>query len=375
MNLRILITNNALADRAGTELYVRDLSLSLQERGHTPLVYSTRLGGVAAELHKATIPVLDDLSHLPFKPDIIHGQHHLDTMTALLSLPGVPAIYFCHGWLPWEEMPPVFPRILRYVAVDRACLDRVLYEARIPEDKTLLLLNFVDLKRFQPRGPLPPKARRALIFSNRARQNNFAKSIRQACARFQIEVDVIGHSAGNPTGEPEKLLPQYDLVFAKGRAAMEALAVGNAVVVCDSAGCGPLVGTQNFDRLRSLNFGIRTMRPPVTVENVVEQIGHYDAKEAAKVSQLIRAQADLERTTDQLLDLYEEVIGEFKEAPQPDPTAELQAAGAYLQSFSALAKRVLNGRRAPAGVKPGLKRGVSRLAEKMMRWSGSHRNL
>ncbi len=375
MNLRILITNNALADRAGTELYVRDLSLSLQERGHTPLVYSTRLGGVAAELHKATIPVLDDLSHLPFKPDIIHGQHHLDTMTALLSLPGVPAIYFCHGWLPWEEMPPVFPRILRYVAVDRACLDRVLYEARIPEDKTLLLLNFVDLKRFRPRGPLPPKPRRALIFSNRAKETNYAKSIREACARFQIEVDVMGHSAGNPAQEPEKLLPQYDLVFAKGRAAMEALAVGNAVVVCDSSGCGPLVGTQNFDRLRSLNFGVRTMRLPVTAENVAEQVGHYDAQDAAQVSRLIRAQADLEQTTDQLLDLYEEVIEEFRQAPAPDPVAELQAAGAYLQSFSALAKRVLNGRRAPAGVKPGLKRSVSRLAEKMMRWSDSRRNL
>src|SRR5882724_6451968 len=192
MHLRILITNNTLADRAGTELYVRDLSLRLQERGHTPMVYSTSLGAVAAELHKATIPVLDDLARLPFKPDLIHGQHHLDTMTALLSLPGVPAIYFCHGWLPWEEAPPVFPRILRYVAVDRTCLDRVLYEARIPQEKTLLLLNFVDLKRFEPRGPLPKKPRRALIFSNRARQNNFVKSIRQACARLQIEVDVIG---------------------------------------------------------------------------------------------------------------------------------------------------------------------------------------
>jgi hypothetical protein len=374
MNLRILITNNTLADRAGTELYVRDLSLRLQERGHTPMVYSTNLGAVAAELRKATVPVLDDLSDLPFRPDIIHGQHHLDTMTALLSLPGVPAIYFCHGWLPWEELPPVFPRIFRYVAVDRTCLDRVLYEARIPAEKTLVLPNFVDLKRFQPRGPLPPKPRRALIFSNRAKQNNYAKSIRQACARFHIEVDVIGHSAGNPTHEPEKLLPQYDLVFAKGRAAMEAMAVGNAVVVCDSAGCGPLVSTRNFDRLRSLNFGIRTMRLPVTVENLAEQIGCYDAKEAAQVSQLIRTQADLERTTDQLLDLYEEVMEEFKQMPSPDPIAELQAAGAYLQSFSALAKRVLNGRRASARVKQGLKRGVSRLAEKMLRWSDSHRD-
>ena len=55
-------------------------------------------------------------------------------------------------------------------------------------------------------------------------------------------------------------------------------------------------------------------------------------------------------------------------------TRILEQAGAYLQSFSALAKRMLNGRRAPARVKQGLKRGVSRLAEKMLRWSDPHRN-
>src|SRR2546430_4332475 len=32
---------------------------------------------------------------------------------------------FCHGWLPWEETPPHFPRILRYVAVDHTCRDRL----------------------------------------------------------------------------------------------------------------------------------------------------------------------------------------------------------------------------------------------------------
>jgi hypothetical protein len=296
-------------------------------------------------------------------------------MTALLSLPGVPAIYFCHGWLPWEELPPVFPRIFRYVAVDRTCLERVLYEALIPEEKTLVLLNFVDLKRFQPRGPLPPKPGRAVIFSNYARQNNSTQSIREACARCQVEVDVTGLSTGSPTDEPEKLLPQYDLVFAKGRAAMEAMAVGNAVVVCDSAGCGPLVTPWNFDQLRSLNFGIRTLRLPVTVENVMEQIGLYDPNNAAQVCQLIRAQADLERTTDQLLDLYGKVIEEFKQMRPPDPIAELRAGGAYLQSFSALAKRVLHpGPPPPPAVKRGVKKRVSRLAEKMLRWSHSQRN-
>ena len=122
--MRVLITNNTLAVRAGSELYVRDLATALLDRGITPIAYSTQLGDVAEELRRATVPVIDDLDALATPPDLIHGQHHLETMTALLRFPGVPAIYFCHGWLPWEEMPPRFPRILRYIAVDHTCRDR-----------------------------------------------------------------------------------------------------------------------------------------------------------------------------------------------------------------------------------------------------------
>ena len=93
--MRVLITNNTLAGRAGSELYVRDLALALLRRGHSPLAYSTNLGEVARELLTATVPVVDDLDDIGAAPDIIHGHHHLDTMTALLHFDRTPAIYLC----------------------------------------------------------------------------------------------------------------------------------------------------------------------------------------------------------------------------------------------------------------------------------------
>src|SRR2546422_4434185 len=142
--MRILITNNTLDFRGGSELYVRDLAIALLKRGHMPIAYSTKLGDIAQEIRAATVPVIDNLDALAAPPDVIHGHHHLDTMTALLRFPGVPAVYFCHGWLPWEETPPRFPRILRYVAVDHLCRDRLLFEHGIPEDRIRVLLNFVE---------------------------------------------------------------------------------------------------------------------------------------------------------------------------------------------------------------------------------------
>ena len=96
--LRILITNTALDVRAGSELYVRDLATALLARGHTPIVYSPVLGDVAREIREATIPVVDDLAAIGTAPDVIHGHHHLETLTALLWFPGVPAVSMCHGW-------------------------------------------------------------------------------------------------------------------------------------------------------------------------------------------------------------------------------------------------------------------------------------
>src|SRR5436309_3196611 len=83
---------------------------------------------------------IDALALLAGAPDLIHGQHHLETMTALLCFPGTPGIFVCHGWLPWEEAPPRFPRLYRYVAVDAATRER-LTAAAVPAERMTTLLN------------------------------------------------------------------------------------------------------------------------------------------------------------------------------------------------------------------------------------------
>ena len=144
--MRVLFTNNTLSERAGSELYVRDVALALLRRGHQPVAYSTRLGAVADELRAATVPVIDDLAHLAVPPDIIHGHHHLDAMTAMLRFPNVPAVYFCHGWVPWEEMAPRFPTIQRYVAIDDLCMERLQCMRGIAPDQGIrVVCDFVNL--------------------------------------------------------------------------------------------------------------------------------------------------------------------------------------------------------------------------------------
>jgi Glycosyltransferase Family 4 len=331
---RILLTCRTLARRSGSEAATRDLAVALLRRGHTPIVYSPELGDLAQEIRLATVPVIDDLAALAAPPDLIHGNHHPETMTALLAFPGVPAVHTCHAWFYPEAMPPRFPRILRYIAVDDTCRDRLLWEEGIPEERVRVVRNAVDLERFRPRAPLPPRPQKAVFFSNYAREGTpVLAAVRAACAGAGLQLDVVGDGVGTGLARPEEVLGRYDLVFAKARCALEATAVGAAVILCDAAGCGPLVTAAELDRLRRFNFGIRNLVHAPDPGRLAAEIARYDPDDAAEVQRRIRATAGLDQAATELLAIYEEVIAERagQAAAGPDDlAAEQRAAAAYL---------------------------------------------
>ena len=335
--MRVLFTNNTLSDRAGSELYVRDVALALLRRGHQPVAYSTRLGAVADELLAATVPVIDDLAQLAVAPDIIHGHHHLDAMTAMLRFPNVPAVYFCHGWVPWEEMAPHFPTIQRYVAIDDLCVERLQCVHGIAPEKIRVIRNFVDLERFPLRDDLPVEPRRALAFSNYLSEQLGLGMLREVCAARGIALDAIGVSAGRSEARPEQLLGGYDIVFAKGRCALEALACGNAVIACDMSGLAGMVTPDTYEAWRKLNFGVRTLRQPTTIDTVNRALDHYNPAASREVSLRVREEAGLEPAVDQILAIYQEAIAAHSNTPGA-PDLLLPSASDYLRYIADFTK-------------------------------------
>ncbi|MGA2935611.1 MAG: glycosyltransferase [Syntrophobacteraceae bacterium] len=334
--LKILITNNTLAARAGTELYVRDLASALARQGHEVAVYSNVLGETAQEIDSLGVPVFSDLSQVHFRPDIIHGHHHLETITALLQFPDVPAVYFCHGIVPWEELPPIHPRIIQYAAIGvltrRHCI-----EQGVPAHRIRIIHNFVDIDRFKPRRPLPVTPKRALVFSNQASKHNYLAAAGDACRRAGLELDVRGIASRAPVRSPETFIGSYDIVFARGRAALEALAVGTAVVLCDKEGAGPMVDSSSFDALRLRNFGCTTLGLMPSAEVLLDQINRYDAGDALRVSNRVRSEASLTRTLSYIVDMYREAIAQFHDS-RSEPLEESVAVARYVRWMSDLIK-------------------------------------
>jgi len=305
--VKILITNVELDLPSGTTTYVRDLALELQRQGHEPVVYTLRTGVVARELRDAGILVTRHTRKIRGSPDVIHGHHRLTTLNALHRFPAVPAIHVCHDHTHFFDGAVIHPQIRRCFGVSQLCVDRLLREG-VPPEAVGLLLNSVDVRRFAARARLPARARRALVFSNYAHAGTHLPAVTEACREAGLELDVIGNSSGNSLVHPETALGRYDIVFAKARAALEAMATGAAVVLCDFGGVGPLVTTANFDGLRPLNFGYQSLRDPLAAECVLRQIRRYDPDDAARVSAKVRTNASLEQAVRQLHGIYQDAI-------------------------------------------------------------------
>jgi hypothetical protein len=354
--MRILLTNNTLSRRAGTELYCRDISFALKAAGHEVWCYSRSLGEVADELREGGIAVFDRLDALPGLPDIIHGHHRLETAAAGLYFPSVPVISFCHGPKAWQERPCRLPNVVLWVAVDLTCEARLIEEEGIPPSSIRLLFNFVDTSRFTLRSPLPATPRRALVFSNAASDATQLPALRRVCRARGIALDVIGLRSGNSHSRPEAILGSYDLVFAKARAALEAMASGCAVVQCDHFGAGRLVTSSNFDEIKPLNFGFRSMPFPVDDAYLGAEVDRYDAADARAVALRVRAECSLAATLPRLLQLYAEALAGRR---RPDEASMSRAAALLVESeidSMKLGRNGLHGRHSRGGWRARLAR-------------------
>ncbi len=264
---------------------------------------------MAQEILSRGIPVVDNLACLREAPDIIHAHHFVTAGEALLAFPGAPAVYVCHGGDLWIERPPRFPQVT-YVAVSEQTRDRIVQREGISLDRTAILYNAVDLRRIPPRpAALPERPLSACLFSHD--DTHFAVLERATKQRGIALSRLIGRSMATPEYE----LVKYDIVFATGRSAIEALCAGCAVVVCDKRGLGVLASTTDYERLRAHNFALWTLTKPITVDAVIDELDRYDFADAISVSERVRQDSNLESYLDKLEKLHAATIARHRAAP------------------------------------------------------------
>lgn len=308
--MNILITNFILNTPTGTETYVYELALELHNRGHYVEIFTLHKGDLAKLLTEKGISVCTHLKKLKQKPDCIHGHHNIVTLKAASYFKNTPIVYFIHDRTYSLDYPFKHPNILQYVAVDYNCKERYI-ENGFANDAIEVIYNWANLSRFKQRKTISAKPRKALAFSNYMSQTNIFPFIKEACLSQNIEIDLIGSGNGNATETPENILEQYDLVFGKAKAAIEAMATGAAVIVCDFRGLAEMVTPENMFHYRKYNFGMKLMTNKIQTDLIVREIQKYDADTILKVSTYIRKEADFMHIVSQLENTYSRIIKEY----------------------------------------------------------------
>ena len=334
--MNILITNSALREFGGTQTVVASLCRLLRQRGHQVMIFSSHLGHVAELLIEEKFPVVSHLRDLPFPPDIIHGQHHLETMSALLALPETPAIYYIHGITPWEERVPIHPRILGYVNLGEVGAFRVTVQKCIPETRLHVMENGIDFDAIPPPKKPPERLRTAAFCPRAPATEETLKTLQEICCEHSIELH---YEAGWPAGtiaDPYAVYQEYDLIFGTGRTALEALAVGCAVNLTDHNKLGLCVTGENVAARRDFNFTVQLSELALTSEEISRQLREYTVSSQQAACDFVRKNADCHAAVDRLVEFYEKVIHEWKTAPRPSMADELHAASNYIRALAPL---------------------------------------
>lgn len=328
--LRVLITNMVMNGRTGTEIVTRNLAVGLLRRGHTPIVYSPALGEIAFELRRIGVPVVESIERIREVPDVIHAHHVIQAGIAAVRFPDTPALFVCHDFVAWHDAPPRLPGFVRFVAVGDATADRLTIEEGVPPEAVRIIENGVDIDRFRAGEPPPPVPRRAIVIAKSREQ---VAPIARACAMRSIALEVAGTAVGRTLAAPEDVIPGYDLVFASGLTAIEALACLRPVIVCDGRGLAGFVDSNRYPAWRRQNFGLRTLVQPLTPERVAAEIDQYAAGEALAVGLRMRSESALDGWAARYEALYAECIAEFALRREAAPASAAQVA-LHMQAWS-----------------------------------------
>jgi glycosyltransferase involved in cell wall biosynthesis len=310
--MNILITNLFISKYTGTETYVKELAIELINRGHSVEIFTLFMGELAQELIEKGINVTSNFKELKLTPDIIHAHHNITTLKVLRVFKFTPVVYFIHDRMSIFDYPFQHKNILKYVAVDYNCKERYYIENDFKEDDIEVVFNWVNTDRFRLKELINPQPKRALVFSNYLNENNIYPEIREACVELGIELEIIGSSSGNRCLKPEEILQKYDLVFAKAKAAIEAMATGASVIVCDYRGLGGMVTSFNMEHFRNFNFGMKLMIDTPTKDHLITEIKKYNSSEIIKVSEYIIKKSDFLSVVTRLEIIYSELIIDFK---------------------------------------------------------------
>ena len=304
--MKILMTNNALGSREGSESYLETVSAELRRLGHDVTFYSPRCGQMADRLREQGFEVVDDAGRLPRDLDVVHGQHTNALALVREHRPTLPLVFAAHSWAISVEDPVAELGAGAYLAFNELTRRRLAAHAATAGSEIVRLTQPVEVSFADgARDPVDVVPRRAVAVSRR--MTTVTDRLARACAGLGIEFRRVG-GADSESPDPRLDMLEADIVFAMGRTALEGMAAARAVFVVDETSFGGWVDTSSYAALEADGFtglglgGLPSQADPAV--DLEELLRSYDPDLGTQARRLVVRHHAAQHHAAALVDLY-----------------------------------------------------------------------
>jgi hypothetical protein len=328
----------------GTEAHLLTLGEHLQRLGHEVAVYSPETGSYADHLAARGIEVYERLRTLPADCDVVFSQDTLVAHDLARRYESAAHVFRVCGDMYDFQLPPQLEGVVdaivvlsdRYARAAKGCAARTpVVRLRVP----------VDVDRLVPLGCIRERPRRAVLLGNYPQRHH---AVRCAWGRHGVEMLTVGNVQGSQQSfELATALADADIVVAKSRAALDAMACGRAVYIYDCFGGDGWVTPRSYPALEADNFAGLASERVIGVTELERDLADYSPAMGSVNRDLI---VQHHNARDHVL-AFLDAIAEHLEAPpkerreRPAPLRELARLTALQWSWERTA-RELQGERA-----------------------------
>lgn len=284
--MRILITNNSMHYRYGTEAWTYALAKEFSKK-HTVDIYTNHPGIMST--------AIAEFCKVVTKIDSIYDLAIVNHTPCFNRVPkDIFRIFTSHSKVVDIEFFP--PDADVNVAVSE----------EIAQGQCQVIRNGIDCDSFNPEVPINRKLKRILYLSSPNYGGAGRDIVKAACKDYEV-ISIVEHVT-----DIRKLIYEADLVLSFGRGALEAMACGRNVVSADyrpyymDKFCGGgVVNYKSFDIMKQDNFTGRLLgQVEFTEETLRMEIEKYDYELGFWLRERILDEFNVVKTAQQYLDIY-----------------------------------------------------------------------
>jgi hypothetical protein len=304
--VRFVLGNRHLLAAGGTEVHLVTLGEQLRRLGHEVVLYAPEVGEFGDHARRRGLEVADSLRTLPEDCDVVFVQDAIVAYELAARYPAALTAFRICGDVFDFQLPPQLDGLLdlvvvlsdRYERLAQACAVRVpVVRLRVP----------IDTDRLVPLGPLGETPRRAVLLGNYAERDDL---VRSAWEPQGVVVRRVGGAL--QSYDVAEAVADADVVVAKSRAALDAMACGRAVYVLDVFGGDGWVTTEAYDAMERDQFAGQATGRVVNAASLAADLAGYRSEMGAVNRDLVLQH---HRALDHTMELLQ-ALGEREPLPR-----------------------------------------------------------